>query len=565
MAAQEQSERALFVNNSLIRRPLIILALLLLLPVASLHASTLILEGRMDGSIDVSQEQRFTVPSGGLKKLIFRYATPTMVQSVSVNQRISGYRANYKPRPAAVDKEIDRFGNKFVVVTWKDLKRDATVSGRFNVKLNISLKEVKSSAPFPLKGVPEREEVFLEPTKLTQADDNRIRALARRLTENAANEQEAVMRILNWVVDNIRYKTPIPHYDAVWTLETRRGNCQNFSHLSIALLRAVGIPARIVGGIALGKPWKVPLENGALVQSIGQGGHAWLEVYYPDLGWVAFDAQQSHLFVSPRHIKQTVGLDSRDINDSWRAAPVLPRFKEEFSADYRTDTIRLVLKEMKESPKNYILTNAVVPHVEAPVEAPLPVRPVPSEDGLVVEFGNMEFPALLQFSTGREGDEVGYKTLDKETAEYVTSEHTYTQAFRIEKALELRKVSLAMHRFGGRLGSLWIDVVKEKDGRPGMEGVRSFPLNLDTVKYTPGYAWFPFTFTRSGDDYPILTPGRYWIILRRSKDAIINWFYIPANPYGDADDTRSTSRGINWSNILNYDFNFKVTGRYRGK
>jgi hypothetical protein len=50
--------------------------------------------------------------------------------------------------------------------------------------------------------------------------------------------------------------------------------------------------------------------------------------------------------------------------------------------------------------------------------------------------------------------------------------------------------------------------------------------------------------------------------LRRSKDAIVNWFYIPGNPYGNSDDTRSTSEGIEWSDILNYDFNFKVTGMY---
>jgi len=119
-----------------------------------------------------------------------------------------------------------------------------------------------------------------------------------------------------------------------------------------------------------------------------------------------------------------------------------------------------------------------------------------------------------------------------------------------------------MHKFGGKAGSLWIDVVKDDKGKPGMEGIRSFPLNMDTIKYLPGYQWFPFRFTMESADLPVISPGRYWVILRRSKDAIVNWFYIPGNPYGDADDTRSTSQGIDWSNILNYDFNFKVTGMY---
>lgn len=322
-------------------------------------------------------------------------------------------------------------------------------------------------------------------------------------------------------------------------------------------MRSAGIPARIVGGISLEKKWKVPLANGALVQSIGQGGHAWMEVWYPDLGWMPFDAQQSHLFVGPRHIKQTVGLDSVDVNDSWRASPALPPFSEDISADFTDDTITLVLKKTLASPANYIMTTSV--------EAAKPVQPVKKkpEPASVyaghVDFGNIEFPAQVGFFVVT-GADVGRKTFDKETAEYVTGDFTYAQAFTVEKTMRLDKVSLAMHKFGGRFGSLWLDVVKDNDGRPGMEGVRSMPLGLDTVKYHPGYSWFDFHFAADEMQRPRLQPGRYWIVLRRSKDAIVNWFYTPGNQYGSADDARSTEKGIDWSNIMNYDFNFKVSG-----
>lgn len=561
------------MQHSIIRQGVFMLTLPLLLlwlfPLPSLHASTLLLEGEIDGLVSISQEHHFAVPAGGLRELVFRYATPTMVWSASAKQRMSGYRVNFTPRPATFDRQMDRFGNEFVVVTWRELKSDATVNGHFDVKLHLSLKEVRSSAAFPLKGVPGRERLFLEATPLVQANDKSIKALAKGLTEGATSEQEAVTAVLNWVVDKIRYKTSIPNYDALWTLRTRAGNSQNFSHLSIAILRAVGIPARIVGGIVLGKPWKVPLKNGTLVQSTGQGRHAWLEVYYPDLGWVPYDALQSHLFVSPRHIKQTVGLDSQDISDSWRGTPVLPQSREKFTVNYRTDDIKLVSQEAQESPDSYILTSGTVPHVsvETPLGEPPAGKVVPQEDGRVIEFGNMEFLVLVQLSTGREEDDVGYQTFDRETAERETSKQSYAQAFRVERALELRKVFLALGRFKGAAGSLWIDVVKDREGRPGMEVVRSIPMNIDNVEHTPGYSWFPFIFSRSGNDYPLLPPGRYWIILRRSNVGVVNWFYTPANPYGDADDTRSTSQGADrraeWSNILNYDFNFRVTGRYR--
>ena len=119
-----------------------------------------------------------------------------------------------------------------------------------------------------------------------------------------------------------------------------------------------------------------------------------------------------------------------------------------------------------------------------------------------------------------------------------------------------------MHKFGGRLGSLWIDVVEDENGHPGANGIRSLPLSLDTVKYHPGYKWFDFRFSNDATDRPVLKKGRHWVILRRSKDAIVNWYYTPGNQYGVTGDARSTASGIDWSNINNYDFNFKVKGEY---
>lgn len=524
-------------------------------------ASTLVLRGGMEGSIDVSHERVFSVPPGGLSSLSFRFATPASFESPTVRQSYSGHRLDFSPKPDSIKVERDSIGNPYTVVKWTGLKRDAVVRESYAVDMRIKLDDVKSSAPFPLKteSIPFDEKRFLAPTPLVQSDSPEIMSLAKRLSGGAASEQAAVGSVLNWVVDNIKYKSPIPDYGALWTLKEGRGNCQNFSHLSIALLRSIGIPARIVGGVALGRPWKVPLENGSLVQSIGQGGHAWLEVWYPDLGWVPYDAQQSHLFVSPRHIKQTVGLDSNDINDSWRASPLLPPFNESVSAEFVKDNIGLALKDTRPSPINYIVAGSLAPGL-APPPPPLPpvIEPPEGPEG-EAEFGNIDFPPLIDLFVKLKGDE-GKKTFDKETSEYVTGEVTFAQSFRISRGLRLSSVSLAMHKFGGRLGSLWVDIVRDDGGRPSMDGVRSLPLSLDTVSYHPGYKWFDFRFSPAPDGAPVLEPGRYWIVLRRSKDAIVNWFYIPGNPYGEPGEARSTAKGIDWSNIMNYDFNFKVRG-----
>lgn len=522
-------------------------------------ASTLVLEGTIEDEVEVTQERTFSTPAGGLKTLSFRFAAPSSFNGGSVTQGISSHKLDFSPEPESVKAEKDSFGNDYTVVRWVDLKKDAKVRESYTVKLQIGLNGIKSGASFPIpkEKIPQAERRFLNHTALVESDNPEIKGLAASLTKGLDTEQASVMSILNWVIDNVKYKTPIPEYGALWTLKGSQGNCQNFSHLSIALLRAAGIPARIAGGLSLGKSWKVPLENGQLMQSIGQGGHAWLEVWYPDLGWVPYDAQQSHLFVGPRHVRQTAGLDSRDVNDSWRASPALPPYSENISAEYVKDNIALKLKETHKGPGSYIMAGSVA----SAIKVSPPKVEIEAPEVREAVFGNMDFPPLTDLYVKLVGDE-GHKTFDKETAEYVSGEDVFAQAFFIKRPLKVETVSLAMHKFGGRLGSLWIDVVKDEGGRPGMEGIRSLPLALDTVSYFPGYKWFDFRFSKTEPERPVLEPGRYWIILRHSKDAIVNWFYTPGNAWGGPDDARSTERGIDWSNIMNYDFNFKVKGAY---
>ena len=59
----------------------------------------------------------------------------------------------------------------------------------------------------------------------------------------------------------------------------------------------------------------------------------------------------------------------------------------------------------------------------------------------------------------------------------------------------------------------------------------------------------------------MLQPGRYWAVFRARGDGIFNWYFALGNAYGEPDDSRSSPRGANdWSNILNYRFNFRVAG-----
>jgi hypothetical protein len=196
----------------------------------------------------------------------------------------------------------------------------------------------------------------------------------------------------------------------------------------------------------------------------------------------------------------------------------------------------------------------VVPPVR-PVPPPAPPKPEPHMERYI-ELGNMEFPKIVD--THRITGNTGMTILDAETAEYTTSSHVYAQAFRVETPMTVRDVSLAMHKFGGD-GTIYVDLVADDGGKPGLSGFRSLPIFLDGLVRKAGYDWVTFSLPE-GKAAPRLEKGKYWIVLRHSGEAVMTWFYIPGKPYSGADDTRSTLKGHLWEDILTYDFVFKIGG-----
>ena len=643
----------------------------------AVFAKTLILEGNLNGSIAMHQTIEFAVTKGTVSSFSFKFALPATFASRTVSQGIDGLDIVLSPQPSSSTVESDKFGNRFQRVNWNSVNNDIRVHLNYTANIRSQLSALESKAPFPLGNVASTESLFLQHTEMVQRDSE-IQSLARQLTSSAKNEYEAVSAVINWVTDNIKYTFNPPQYDASYTLSTKSGNCQNFAHLSIALLRSVGIPARIVGGITLKESWKVPIDaKNFIVQSMGQGGHAWLEVYFPDLGWLPYDPQQSRQFTSTRHIKQTHGLDSRDVNDTWKGGPYLPAYTELIEGRYTTDDIKLKMKRYVSSPRPYILSNAVtassgtplpeiadggltvppssrpsprpepkkdvvlarpaLPQVSDPSPAEprftnddllfpprtdddllKPTKPATSEQpakvvskppkgtpkpapvvkqkppkaepkpvklvepkptkgepkppvvvaepvrkklrpGTVLTFGNMDFPALVNLYNVK-GD-TGTRIFERETSEYVTSHYIFAQAIQVKDQMSLDKISLAMRKFGGD-GSVHIDLVKDRDGKPDvLQGIRSNPLDLEKIPRKPGYYWVDFSFPPDGNKPQQLAPGKYWIVFRTSGEAIMTWFFTPGKPYGEGDDTRSTAKGFQWEDILNYDFVFKVSGK----
>ncbi|MDR7483233.1 MAG: transglutaminaseTgpA domain-containing protein [Armatimonadota bacterium] len=119
----------------------------------------------------------------------------------------------------------------------------------------------------------------------------RVFALARRLTDGQPTQYDRVMAVNRYLWQHYAYDLTIPPQrrpgDAVdyFLFEERRGYCEQFASAMVVLLRAAGIPARLVTGYTPGTLNPVT----GLLEVRNSDAHAWVEVYFPRIGWVEFE------------------------------------------------------------------------------------------------------------------------------------------------------------------------------------------------------------------------------------------------------------------------------------
>ena len=553
-----------------------------------LRGENYLLKGSQTSRIKYGLTQRI-VPTPGTKSLIISTVVPATFKSPTYNQEIENLNISFAPEPSKREDKVDKRGNKVVVVTWANPAGPITATVALTAKNYVLFNPLTTSKPFPLGAVDPSVQDYLLSTEQVPSNDARIRAKAKELTAGVKTEFDAVQRILAWVIDHTTYVLTPPQYDAMYTFETGKGNCQNYSHLAAALLRAVGIPARIVNGVTLKRTYDAKTEYGKLTFGMAQGRHSWIDVYFPDLDWVPFDPQQSQLFTSNRYIRIEAGLDNNETSQDglirWVAAQgstSQPEFEEIIDSDFAEDQVNLTASRQKYGPKSILLTPEVratfEPYV-ATTPAPPPPAPTPAENrnipapptpslNKVVTFGNLEFPEGVNFAFSREpsagsgGTQELRKNFLVETAEYVTRSAQYTQVFVLTKPLQLQKLGLALQKFGGE-GFLWLEILQDEKAPsgqmvPGARLASSGLIPISQLSSQPGYRWQDFDFTKANLK---LAPGRYWIALGFTGTPVINWFYSYGKPVGPSDGTRyKTILDQDWSSSLSYEFNYRVVG-----
>ena len=548
----------------------------------SLSAENYLLNGGQASHIAYQMEQKIE-PAPGTRELVLSYVEPQTFISPSYKQQIRKFQIDYSYQPSAINRSVDPRGNQVTEAVFDHPSVPLTVKITIDAYNRTDLDVLETDAEFPLYTLPRDVEVYCQATELVPSNHPQIVQKAKALIHDATTEFDAVQKILTWMVDRVRYVQRPEDYGAIYSLKTGKGNCQNYSHLAATFMRAVGIPVRIVNGVTLHEPYQIRVSGGRMTMRMAQGRHSWIEIYFPDLGWIPFDPQQMQMFVSNRFIRVETGLDNDEtVHDGtvrWSSSNhgSTPKFRELIEADFQEDQGQLFAVKQSYGPHKMLLT----PQVETlfaqvafeqmsagpalfEVEKS---EPKPQQTGDRFETGNLDFPENVNFleimgdieETG-DGEMLMKKNFVVETAEFVTTEgKKYAQTFILKNAIVLEKTGLALQKFGGD-GQLWIELYRDDGkGKPGELLVNSEIQPLQSLPETYGYRWIDFDFSK---EMLILKPGRYWLALAYTGSPIVNWFFTYGKPVGPDDGTRfNTLFDTSWSNSLAYEFNYRIQGR----
>jgi transglutaminase-like putative cysteine protease len=243
------------------------------------------------------------------------YMTPRS----GTRQSVQRHSLLIEPAPSANIAIEDYFGNSSAILTIEDEHSEFVIHARSTV-------EVYGRAP-PLTGMSvawedvtakaRRGEGKLDidvlqfvsasrHTRIVPAAIDYVRPSfppGRPILEAALDLTQRIYREFTFDSTATDISTPVSH-----VLAERRGVCQDFAHLAITCLRALGLPVRYVSGYLLTypPPGKEKLKG-------ADASHAWISVWAPEAGWVDFDPTNG-IMPSEEHITVAYGRDYGDVS-----------------------------------------------------------------------------------------------------------------------------------------------------------------------------------------------------------------------------------------------------------
>ncbi|MBX2809631.1 MAG: DUF3488 and transglutaminase-like domain-containing protein [Cellvibrionaceae bacterium] len=159
--------------------------------------------------------------------------------------------------------------------------------------------------------VVESAESLRQALLLPQGYNPKTLAMARQWRHEAYSQAAYVERVLAFYHQSFHYtlSPPLLGRDSVdeFLFNTQRGFCEHFASSFVTLMRAGGVPARVVVGYQGGQ-WNAADDYLIVRQS---DAHAWAEVWYSATGWVRVDPTAA---VAPNRVELSLA-DSLSAQD----------------------------------------------------------------------------------------------------------------------------------------------------------------------------------------------------------------------------------------------------------
>ncbi|KAA9015949.1 DUF4129 domain-containing transglutaminase family protein [Niallia endozanthoxylica] len=195
---------------------------------------------------------------------------------------------------------------------------------------------------------------MLRYTQLPAHLPSRVKELAVKITKGKTNNYDKAKALEQYFKTN-QYSyslndVAIPNEDEDYVdqflFETMKGYCDNFSTSMVVLLRSLDIPARWVKGYTEGR--FTGMEGNLYKYEItNNNAHSWVEVYFPQIGWVPFEP-------TPGFANEAAANIEEDEKQEGTEASVQLEQQEEIENEQNEE----VKKEEKENKRNTAGANA---------------------------------------------------------------------------------------------------------------------------------------------------------------------------------------------------------------
>ncbi len=170
-------------------------------------------------------------------------------------------------------------GALYLFAEWEGVFNKRLLDLRFTVRARErrveNLKETGGSIPVEV-------EQYLE-TSWWVPTDGKVKEIAEGIKKGNRGILARARAVYDWVVENTQRDPNVKGCGlgiVEVTLAKRSGKCADLSAVYVALARSIGVPAREVFGLRLGR---------GAQEDITDGYHCWAEFYLPGTGWIPVD------------------------------------------------------------------------------------------------------------------------------------------------------------------------------------------------------------------------------------------------------------------------------------